>query len=76
MENLTFKVYVHGPIHQFYCIFHQGLVLWMPHTGRHHGAAVMLGKGFEVRIYDRLVAATARDGRFQVSGTIAHGAPP
>ena len=33
MEHQAFKIYIHGPIHQFYRIFHQSLVLGMPHTG-------------------------------------------
>ena len=39
MEHQTFKVYVHGPAHQFYRILHQSLVLGMAHAGRNHGAA-------------------------------------
>mgnify|MGYP007106142829 FL=1 len=66
MEHQAFKIYIHGPIHQFYRIFHQSLVLGMPHTGRNHGAAVMLGKGLEVGIYHRFVAVAASDCGFQV----------
>ncbi len=66
MEHQTFKVYVHGPVHQFYRILHQSLVLGMAHAGRNHGAAVMLGKGLEVGIYHRFVAVAASDCGFQV----------
>ena len=75
MEHQAFKIYIHGPIHQFYRILHQSLVLGMPHTGRHHGAAVMLGKGLEVGIYHRFVAVAASDCGFQVVRYYRTGSP-
>ena len=75
IEHQTFKVYVHGPVHQFYRILHQSLVLGMAHAGRDYGAAVMLGKGFEVRIDHRLIAVAASDCGFQVVRYYRTGSP-
>ncbi len=66
MEHHSLQIDIHRTVHQLDCVFHQCLVPGMPHTGRDHGASVMLGKGFEVRIDYRFVAVAARDRRLQV----------